>query len=784
VAVRPVKAESTSVVTMKETAQVRLDTDGANAEAGKEHLGKDGQNGLRFTAYLSKDVTLDEDTYAGIFVARGDVKVEDMKNLTPDNEDVINVKAEKFDIANNDPVLGRAFNAVIYAIPVEAYTQDLTAMAYVCDNGEYSYSEKVCTRSLVEVASASIAYDSLSADDVALLQKYVQAVNPVVSVGGTQLVAGGSVDVEMVGGEVLPITVEPACVAFTAETTKNSFVKIEDNQISATKAVNSVQTVVVKMAGNEYVVNVTIKPWTDPTLAENVIVDFNTPNSLFSIVDKENVYNAITWYDAESAKAHGADSGVVGIAANAFGKDVVVNLPKPVKIGEIGGIYVKIKISASASAKNFYLGINNVGKPIYTNWHPNQPVGTFDGEWTTLKMYRGDMLYHDGSRTLDTEITNIVLSPWSGDVKPYYIDEIGIIPLTEDANIEKNVAIDFDEEASIYSNIVTENGILTHLTGEEAEAIGAKGGAVKIEEQHPYEFTRVYFDKPISKNNLSQLYITLMHNTPNWTYLYLSFPTKDGTDYQGKYAAQWTKEKWDGGIPHTTNQMYTIIFDVVDFMNNTMWSSVADEIEYVEFRALNTGVWYIDEIGNIPNSATNDNLLSSFEIEGFNYYYGAVRCTGAEAKVVKPGDSDYPTETGATTNLFKIDIPNDPLDSEMEILADKLVKATSVAKFIVKIWVPEWAPYTSHSRVYFKFNRAVSNGWYNWEMDNLALGYTRGQWNTYEIPVNLTGEKCEYVYSMYLWKHYWPQDDGTGKNTIEGQPAWYIAPIEYVLKQA
>jgi hypothetical protein len=233
-----------------------------------------------------------------------------------------------------------------------------------------------------------------------------------------------------------------------------------------------------------------------------------------------------------------------------------------------------------------------------------------------------------------------------------------------------------------------------------------------------------------------------------------------------------------------------------------MWSSVADEIEYIEFRALNTGVWYIDEIGNIPNSATNDNLLASFEVDNYNYYYGAVRCTGAEAKVVKPGDSDYPTETGATTNLFKIDIPNDPLESEMEIRADKLVKATSVAKFIVKIWIPEWAPYTSHSRVYFKFNRLIAridendtrDPWYSWEMDNVYYGYTRGQWNTYEIPVNLTGECSEYVYSMYLWKHYWAQKDDpateeneapNGENGwISGQPAWYIAPLEYVLKQA
>jgi hypothetical protein len=168
VAARPVSAD-TSAITMKETASVRIDPD--------------GRNGIRFTGYVSEDVVLDEDTFAGIIVAKGNVEAPTI------NDDVIDVKADRFDPAN-DGIFGRAFNAVIYDIitdRVNASAQDLTARAYVCDNGEYIYSDNVCIRSLAQVASKVIIADDPNVEDLKVLKGYVDAANPVLKIGDVVL---------------------------------------------------------------------------------------------------------------------------------------------------------------------------------------------------------------------------------------------------------------------------------------------------------------------------------------------------------------------------------------------------------------------------------------------------------------------------------------------------------------------------------------------------------------------------------------------------------------------
>jgi hypothetical protein len=447
VAVRPVKAESTSVVTMKETASIRFDTDGAKDEAGKEHLGKDCKNGLRFTAYLSEDVTLDEDTYAGIFVARGDVKAEDMKNLTPDNNDVINVKAERFDRLK-DTVLGKAFNAVIYDIPAEAYTQDLTAMAYVCDNGEYSYSEKVCTRSLLEIASASLAKDNLDADLKAVCEGFIGDIKAEVKLGDTVLAHDSDNSVTLVGGETLAISVAPAGITYDASIVAGNALKLENGVVSVKSVQHPVQEILINVIGKEYHVNIT-------TVADysevngNVLATFDSADSIYSVYDgatggyKDYINKSIEWLDPETAEAEtGRKSGMLKVTALGSYDQISYKLPTPIKVSEFAGVYIDLKLPADMEWDDvggiMYGVVNGKSVALGNSYYRTYKQGK--GEWNTLHINYYDLKVGGKSFGLadDDYVEYFGFCPTGTTTETiYYIDEIGMV------KSEGNVLVDF-----------------------------------------------------------------------------------------------------------------------------------------------------------------------------------------------------------------------------------------------------------------------------------------------------------------------------------------------------
>lgn len=438
VAVRPAKAEG-PIVSMKETAAVRID--------------QDGKNGIRFTGYVADSINLSQavegefsetDTYAGIIVAREELSASELTHAVLDAEDYIDVPAVKYDPLN-DTELGRAFNAVIYQIPEQALANQLTARAYVRIDGEYTYSETVTTRSLAGVASSAILKDNPTSEDLEILKGYVTPVNPVIKIGDTELIPNGTTEITLESFASAPITVSPKDIAFDVNVEKDSMgIMLENNMLTAIGGTEK-QYVYIDIAGDFYEVEIDVTEWKDTNIAENVLADFGEKEYLSTIWKNGGT---VTYLDAETATAElgEASDGVIKIT-NCWYNYIKIPFAKPVNLNEISKLYIKLRHNTpDGNYLQFaYLDENNetaVNEEYKGNscssavskasvWCGTTTYTHVVDQITTIEMSMGSKRFHWGTYSpwyhVPEVIDHICIYALRGD-HVIYVEEIGIIP--------------------------------------------------------------------------------------------------------------------------------------------------------------------------------------------------------------------------------------------------------------------------------------------------------------------------------------------------------------------
>ena len=136
-------------------AQIRLPDDGVKA-------------GIRFGATLSPDLVVDVNNFA--FDPAGDVKVgmfiipvDLLGGMTFENYLVANdyegqaLKVVAEHIYERDEIEGITYTAVLTEIPASGYEREITAIPYVCINGEYQFAEQAEAKTYKGVAEAIYA---------------------------------------------------------------------------------------------------------------------------------------------------------------------------------------------------------------------------------------------------------------------------------------------------------------------------------------------------------------------------------------------------------------------------------------------------------------------------------------------------------------------------------------------------------------------------------------------------------------------------------------------------
>ena len=493
VAAKPVNAEA-SVITMKETASVRIDPD--------------GKNGIRFTGYVSRDVELDEDTFAGIIVGKGEYAVED---LTVEG-DVIDVKAERFDPANStDAVV--AFNAVIWDIPQVAYAQDLTARAYVCDAGVYTYSDSVLTRSLAQVASKSIVEDNPVGEDLTVLNGYVDGANPVLTIGDKVLSDSEDNYIEIPATESATINIEPANISFSAKADVNSnSIAVEGNVIKTVGANAAEQLVMIDLGSKFYIVNVTITDWVDTNIKENVLADYDEAGYIYTASSPDSA--KITWLNAgQASQAVGAESGALCVTSFGYAS-VTLNFNKTINVKECGTLYLKVKHNLAEKYNNatstFYIKVRIIDE--------NGEQKEIAALYSNAVDYASTNYKHEVNTWTYWSFTNIDFTKnanWSEVTKisglnfyliapmDLWIDEIGL------SKSDENVYADFNEKEDVAG--IT-GGNTTILMPEDADypvGLGATSGVVKVD---TFQSTSVWSyapEKVLKTENLSKIILRI-----------------------------------------------------------------------------------------------------------------------------------------------------------------------------------------------------------------------------------------------------------------------------------
>ena len=108
-----------------------------------------GHAGMKFAANVGDYDTTNVTAY-GIAIAYGSVSAGDDFKVggTINERDVLSTTVDELDNEGK-------FHIVLWNIPEESYIQDVTARAFVIDNGEYVYGETVAVRNIYQVANAA-----------------------------------------------------------------------------------------------------------------------------------------------------------------------------------------------------------------------------------------------------------------------------------------------------------------------------------------------------------------------------------------------------------------------------------------------------------------------------------------------------------------------------------------------------------------------------------------------------------------------------------------------------
>jgi len=113
--------------------------------------------GLRFIAELD---SLTDVTERGFYVAKGELSVDETVALN-----------KKFPVSVGEEEYNK-FSAVIYNIPEESYTQDITVVAYYVVNDVEKFADAAVTRNIAEVAVAAKA----TGNETELVQEVVESI--------------------------------------------------------------------------------------------------------------------------------------------------------------------------------------------------------------------------------------------------------------------------------------------------------------------------------------------------------------------------------------------------------------------------------------------------------------------------------------------------------------------------------------------------------------------------------------------------------------------------------
>ena len=640
VVTRPVKAE-TPLIAMKETASVRIDPD--------------GRNGIRFTGYVHKDVGLDrpdtttnefeaDDTYTGIVVAKGAKTVEEMKAYPVDHLDVLDIPAKRMDPARDDKTTGaKAFNAVVWDIAEHnANAQEITAIAYICEAGKYTYSDNVIVRSLAQVASSVIKNDStVTADDLPILQSYVDGANPVVSVNGVAFEQGVTeMNIEATRLQDVVVSVSPANITPIVESLSSVFT-INDNVITPTALAENA-TAYITVGSTVYTLNIKVNGFVDTELAPGVLADFDEPG--YGEQAERINQHKVAW---SSGEEFGADSGVVYTVNRGTYQKVFMPLSTPLAFQSVEGFYINVKVPLGKLTNmilNFY-DVNGVA--IAAKGTTNSNVYLKDitdalydtNEWTTV--YVSSKRLAD---KFDTSLTVGYVAFYNANENTQmFLDEIGLLLHTTDKDYEDGVLADFNERDYLKQISYDLKGWHPNvLTGDDAAAVGADSGVLYVNAQASgYGEVMVKLNEKLVLNNVAGVYVRIKY-TASLTNIRMTFRDEDKNMVLGPLKNNQTSYPDNGyvyiqraaSLLETEVGAWMDIFVPIEIIKAYTNMAGTEEITYIGFNNTNsTGHLYIDEIytnAKIYNDTNiGENVLADFDETGYSAHVYATSTSGS-----------------------------------------------------------------------------------------------------------------------------------------------------------
>ncbi|MBQ8426513.1 MAG: hypothetical protein IJX16_01995 [Clostridia bacterium] len=802
VVARPVSADTTPTVTMKETAEVRY-----------EEVG-DARKGIRFTGFVDKTLEftypetttndlLATDKFAGIIVGRGEYLAEELTI----EDDVMDVPAARWD-PSRDTDTQKAFNTVIYNIPSAEYGQVLTARAYYYDGAEYTYSDNVCVRSIAQVASAELVAGGYTDEQELELQAYVKGAKPVLSIGETTLVEGDAGnDITIMASTSATITVEPANIAFKVTANQDATnVTVDGYTITAGAATSAVQTVMVDVGGVTYYLNVTISNWKDTDIATGVYAAYDEAayvTTFDTLPDSATVSKdagAPTYLDAETAKAELGDvaeaqNGVIkwekkhhAILRIYFQQPVVKATSEGLVIRlktdmETNTLYEHTKVRLEGDTTAFSTSTTALYSHMGLAWRKGY-LDTVD-KWVEL-VIPGTEMRENANWPAELNYIDIYYTDFVGGT--VYIDEIFDLSVWSDKDIGEYVYAAYDEANYAYTVEMNGAGTVTYLDAETAktelgDVAEAQNGVIKLDAKTGWKYIKINFQKPVDMSTAIGFTIRFKSSTASKGLIKVRLP---GADSHVEMYSIEDLAYADREYGYTANEWYSLNANLKAYAESDTFPA---KWEYIEFYICAGGqTLYLDEVTGL-NDAPEGYLADfddSYDVE--NYVY-------ANASWYK---SSCTIETGVDGAEGGVLAYNTVISNSMNVFPQRAVNGNKVSKIILRVFIPtidSTDETYQNARINIAVNSTATNGeksgvslvktqWYH-NYTSEASGYAfigagnRGQW--VELTYNVAGKLSNRPIDRISINRF--GQAGANAAIYEGEGAWYLDWIKYELAE-